>query len=107
MAKASVAGVGCGRELLSLRPDTGARLLADMRVAIKAVTSGVEGRESRTEDIDTLEYDAEAAPASGLGLFIAEAHRLLRLLRQLQGVVPRKQAARITRGCTPRANDFT
>jgi hypothetical protein len=38
-----------------------------------------------------LEYDAEAAPASGLGLFIGEAHQLL---RQLQTVVLREQAAR-------------
>jgi hypothetical protein len=100
--------VGCGRELLSLRPDTEARLLeVHMRIAIQAVISDIEGQGPRTEDIDALEYDVEAAPASGVGLFIGEAHRLLQLLRQLQGVVPRKQTARITCGCTSRANDFT
>jgi uncharacterized protein with PIN domain len=68
------------------------RLLeADMRIAIQAMISDVEGQDTRTQDIGVLEYDAEAAPASGLGLFIGEAHQLL---RQLQTVVLREQAAR-------------
>jgi hypothetical protein len=66
-------------------------LEADMRIAIQAMISDVEGQDTRTQDIGVLEYDAEAAPASGLGLFIGEAHQLL---RQLQTVVLREQAAR-------------
>lgn len=62
-----------------------------MRIDIKAVISDVEGQETHTEDIGVLEYDAETAPASGLGLFIGEAYQLL---RQLQTVVLRGQAAR-------------
>jgi hypothetical protein len=62
-----------------------------MRIAIQAVISEVDGRETRTEDIGVLMYNADTAPASGLGLFIGEAHQLL---RQLQTVVLREQAAR-------------
>jgi hypothetical protein len=61
-----------------------------MRIAIQAVISDADGQEPRTEDIGVLEYDAEEVPASGLGLFIGEAHQLL---RQLQTVVLREQAA--------------
>jgi hypothetical protein len=75
---------------MSSEPDPG-RWRREMRFAIQAVISEVDGRETRTEDIGVLEYNADAAPASGLGLFIGEAHRLL---RQLQTVVLREQAAR-------------
>jgi hypothetical protein len=61
-----------------------------MRIAIQATISGVKGQEPRTEDIGVLEYSIDAAPASGLGLFIGEAHQLL---RQLQTVVLREQVA--------------
>jgi hypothetical protein len=66
-------------------------LEADMRIAIQAVISDIEGQDTRTEDIGVLEYDAESAPASGLELFIGETHQLL---RQLQTVVLREQVAR-------------
>ncbi|WP_156901811.1 hypothetical protein [Azohydromonas australica] len=69
-----------------------------MRIAIQAVISDVDGQEPRTKDIGVLEYDAEALPASGLGLFIGEAHQLL---RQLQTVVLREQVAQFLE-CTSR-----
>ncbi len=45
-----------------------------MRIAIQTVSSDAEEHDTRTEDIGIQDYDSEAAPASGLTLFIGKAH---------------------------------
>ena len=59
-----------------------------MQITIQATIDGVKGQPPRT---DTTERADTWVQASGLGLFLREAHALL---RQLQGVVRAGQVAR-------------
>lgn len=79
------------RQKQCARMVTAKRNMSAVPSPVQAVISDVEGRETPTEDISVLEYNADTAPASGLGLFIGEAHQLL---RQLQTVVLSEQVAR-------------
>jgi hypothetical protein len=57
-----------------------------MRIAIQAVISDVEGQEPCTENIEVLEYNAEAVPSSGLCFFIGAPRAFNERVAALSGV---------------------
>ena len=70
-----------------------------MRISIQACIDGQGASPPRVITIGCVERDAGVDPASGMGLFVREAHELL---RQMQAIVLREQAdefVRVAAGC--------
>lgn len=62
-----------------------------MRITIHARIEGEDGQVQSTVEIGVIQRDAQAAPSSGLGLFLRDAHSIL---QKLQDVVLQEQVSR-------------
>jgi hypothetical protein len=70
-----------------------------MRISVQACIEAEDSSPAKVITIGCVARDAGVDPASGMGLFVSEAHELL---RQMQAIVLREQAdefVRVAAGC--------